>query len=699
MPRKTSIERYRNIGIVAHVDAGKTTTTERILFYTGISHKMGEVHDGAAVMDWMEQEQERGITITSAATTCFWEGSAQQFPEHRINIIDTPGHVDFTVEVERSLRVLDGAVVVFCGTSGVEPQSETVWRQATRYRVPRIVFINKLDRQGANFFNVIDQIQARLGAIAVPLQIPIGAEEEFSGVIDLIHMREIIWKDEGQGVDYEITKLSGPFSEEVAFWRNALLEIAAEASEELMDKYLESGDLDTEDLKAGLRIRTLDNEIVPALCGSAFRNKGIQTLLDAVVDYLPSPVDIKAIEGLGKKDSIESRSADDDQPFSALIFKISTDPYVGALSFFRVYSGVLSVGDQVFNSIKEKKERVGRMVQLHSNNREEIKEVRAGDIGAAIGLKNVATGETLCSVDKPIVLEQMEFPEPVISVAVEPRSIGDQEKLSQAMTKLAQEDPSFRVEINDETRQVIISGMGELHLEVIIERMKREFEVEANIGKPQVAYRETIKVTAEEEGKFIRQTGGKGQYGHVVLRVEPFKNSSGEYDYQFNDATSGGVIPNEYISAIEKGVVEQMQNGAIAGYPSIGIRVTVCDGSFHETDSSDIAFKIAASMALRAAILKAMPIVLEPNMSVEVVTPDENMGDVIGDINRRRGIVSGMSENPEGKILKATVPLSEMFGYSTDLRSKTQGRASYTMEFSNYEAVPDNLTEGIRFKA
>ena len=699
MPRKTPIDRYRNIGIVAHVDAGKTTTTERILFYTGISHRIGEVHDGAAIMDWMEQEQERGITITSAATTCFWKGIDQQFEEHRINIIDTPGHVDFTVEVERSLRVLDGAVVVFCGTSGVEPQSETVWRQANRYEVPRIVFINKLDRQGANFFNVVDQIKERLGAQAVPIQIPIGSEEEFSGVIDLIYMREIRWKDEGQGIDYEISSISQHVSEEVGKWRGALLETAAEANEELMDKYLENGDLGPEDIKMGLRIRTLDNEIVPALCGSAFRNKGIQTLLDSVVDFLPAPNDVKPIEGLGKKEELELRPAEDDQPFAALVFKIATDPYVGTLSFFRVYSGKLSVGDQIFNSIKEKKERVGRMVQLHSNNREEIKEVRAGDIGAAIGLKNVSTGETLCSIDKPVVLERMEFPEPVISVAVEPRSVADQEKLATALAKLAQEDPSFRVETNDETGQMIISGMGELHLEVLIERMKREFGVEANIGKPQVAYRETITDVAEEETKFIRQTGGKGQYGHVCIRIEPLKNDQGDYDFEFSDEVTGGDIPKEFIPSVEKGVREQMQNGTIAGYPLIGLRATLLGGSYHDVDSSDMAFKIAASMALRQAVLEAKPAVLEPIMMVEIVTPDEHMGDVVGDINRRRGVVSGMDENPAGKIVKAAVPLSEMFGYSTDLRSKTQGRATYTMEFSKYEEIPENLTDQIRFRA
>ena len=701
MSRKTPIDRYRNIGIVAHVDAGKTTTTERILYYTGISHRIGEVHDGAAIMDWMEQEQERGITITSAATTCFWKGIDTSGHEHRINIIDTPGHVDFTIEVERSLRVLDGAVVVFCGTSGVEPQSETVWRQASRYSVPRIVFVNKLDRQGANFFTVLQQIKDRLGARAVPIQIPIGSEENFSGVIDLINSREIVWQnDDRQGLSYEIRnnpEISN--SEEFQYWRNELIEVAAEANENLMDKYLEVGELSPVEIKEGLRLRTIDNEIVPALCGSAFRNKGIQPLLDAIIDFLPAPNDKSAIEGQGNGDISERRSPNDDEPFSALVFKIATDPYVGTLSFFRVYSGVLSAGDQIFNSFKERKERVGRMVQMHSNNREEIKEVRAGDIAAAIGLKSIATGETLCDANRPILLETMDFPEPVISVAVEPRSIADQEKLSDALSKLAQEDPSFKVTSDEETAQTIISGMGELHLEVLIERMKREFGVEANIGKPQVAYRETIKNLTEAEGKFIRQTGGKGQYGHVGLRIEPYANDSGDYDYECVNEVVGGVIPKEFIPSVEKGILEQMQNGVVAGYPMIGMRVTIVDGSCHEVDSSEMAFKIAASMALREAVLKANPIVLEPIMMVEVVTPDEHMGDVVGDINKRRGMISGMDENPSGKIVRAAVPLSEMFGYSTDLRSKTQGRATYTMEFSRYEEIPSDLSDEIKYRA
>ena len=701
MSRKTPIDRYRNIGIVAHVDAGKTTTTERILYYTGISHRIGEVHDGAAIMDWMEQEQERGITITSAATTCFWKGIDTSGHEHRINIIDTPGHVDFTIEVERSLRVLDGAVVVFCGTSGVEPQSETVWRQATRYSVPRIVFVNKLDRQGANFFTVVQQIKDRLGAHAVPIQIPIGSEENYSGVIDLINSREIVWQnDDRQGLNYEIREspeISN--SEEFQYWRNELIEVAAEANENLMDKYLEVGELSPVEIKEGLRLRTIDNEIVPALCGSAFRNKGIQPLLDAIIDFLPAPNDKSAIGGHGNDDISETRSPDDDEPFSALVFKIATDPYVGTLSFFRVYSGVLSAGDQIFNSFKERKERVGRMVQMHSNNREEIKEVRAGDIAAAIGLKSIATGETLCDANRPILLERMDFPEPVISVAVEPRSIADQEKLSDALSKLAQEDPSFKVTSDEETAQTIISGMGELHLEVLIERMKREFGVEANIGKPQVAYRETIKNLSEAEGKFIRQTGGKGQYGHVSLRIEPYTNDSGDYGYECVNEVVGGAIPKEFIPSVEKGILEQMQNGVVAGYPMIGIRAAIVDGSFHDVDSSEMAFKIAASMALREAALKAGPIVLEPIMMVEVVTPDEHMGDVVGDINKRRGMISGMDENPSGKIVKAAVPLSEMFGYSTDLRSKTQGRATYTMEFSRYEEIPPDLSDEIRYRA
>ena len=699
MARKTPIDRYRNIGIIAHVDAGKTTTTERILFYTGISHKMGEVHDGAAVMDWMEQEQERGITITSAATTCFWAGMNQQHPEHRINIIDTPGHVDFTIEVERSLRVLDGAVVVFCGTSGVEPQSETVWRQANKYAVPRIVFVNKLDRQGSSFLKVLDQIKDRLGSLAVPLQIPLGEEERFSGVIDLINFKEILWEEEDQGLTYKIKDVSASLIDEALVWRNNLLEIAAEASEELMDKYIENGDLTLQEVKRGLRIRTLENEIVPALCGSAFKNKGIQSLLDAVLDFLPAPDDVRPIEGKGRDGKSELRPSLDEEPFAALAFKIATDPYVGTLSFIRVYSGTLSTGDQIFNSIKGKKERVGRMVQMHSNNREEVTDVRAGDIVAVIGLKHVSTGETLCDLKHPIILEKMDFPEPVISVAVEPRSVADQEKMSVALAKLSQEDPSFKVKTNEDTGQIIISGMGELHLDVLVERMKREFGVEANIGKPQVAYRETIQIPIEQDEKFIRQTGGRGQYAHVVIRLEPYKDEDGSYSYGFYNEISNGAIPKEYIPAVEKGIREQMQNGVVAGYPLIGIKATLVDGSFHEVDSSDMAFKIAASMALREAVAQAKPVLLEPLMFVEIVTPDDHMGDVVGDLNRRRGIVSGMDENPSGKIIKALVPLSEMFGYSTDLRSRTQGRATYTMEFSSYGEVSENILERIKNRA
>ena len=681
------------------MDAGKTTTTERILFYTGISHKMGEVHDGAAVMDWMEQEQERGITITSAATTCFWAGMNQQHPEHRINIIDTPGHVDFTIEVERSLRVLDGAVVVFCGTSGVEPQSETVWRQANKYAVPRIVFVNKLDRQGSSFLKVLDQIKDRLGSLAVPLQIPLGEEERFSGVIDLISFKEILWEEEDQGLTYKIKDVSASLIDEALVWRNNLLEIAAEASEELMDKYIENGDLTLQEVKRGLRIRTLENEIVPALCGSAFKNKGIQSLLDAVLDFLPAPDDVRPIEGKGRDGKSELRPSLDEEPFAALAFKIATDPYVGTLSFIRVYSGTLSTGDQIFNSIKGKKERVGRMVQMHSNNREEVTDVRAGDIVAVIGLKHVSTGETLCDLKHPIILEKMDFPEPVISVAVEPRSVADQEKMSVALAKLSQEDPSFKVKTNEDTGQIIISGMGELHLDVLVERMKREFGVEANIGKPQVAYRETIQIPIEQDEKFLRQTGGRGQYAHVVIRLEPYKDEEGSYSYDFYNEISNGAIPKEYIPAVEKGIREQMQNGVVAGYPLIGIKATLVDGSFHEVDSSDMAFKIAASMALREAVAQAKPVLLEPLMFVEIVTPDDHMGDVVGDLNRRRGIVSGMDENPSGKIIKALVPLSEMFGYSTDLRSRTQGRATYTMEFSSYGEVSENILERIKNRA
>ena len=694
MARETPIARYRNIGIVAHVDAGKTTTTERVLFYTGLSHKIGEVHDGAAVMDWMAQEQERGITITSAATTCFWQGMNQQYDRHRVNIIDTPGHVDFTIEVERSLRVLDGAVVVFCGTAGVEPQSETVWRQANRYEVPRIVFVNKMDRAGAGFLRVVEQIRERLGAQPVPVQLAIGAEENFKGVIDLVRMKAVYWNEDDQGLTYDLAEIPADLAPEAERWREQMLETAAEANEELMDKYLEDGDLSDEDIRTGLRIRTLANEIVPALCGSAFKNKGVQAMLDAVVDYLPNPTEVKAIEGvLEDEETRADRAAEDDGPFAALAFKIATDPYVGTLTFFRVYSGVLSSGDQVYNPVKRKRERVGRMVQMHSNHRNEIKEVRAGDIAAAIGLKDLTTGDTLCAPSSVITLERMDFPEPVISVAVEPKSVPDQEKMSVALGKLAQEDPSFRVATDEESGQTIISGMGELHLDIIVDRMKREFNVEANIGKPQVAYRETIRSAVEVEGKFVRQTGGRGQYGHVWLKLEPFEGEEGHYE--FVDKIVGGIVPKEYIPAVNKGIQEQMQNGVLAGYPLINVRATLYDGSFHEVDSSEMAFKIAGSMALKSGALKAKPVLLEPIMSVEVVTPEDYMGDVVGDLNRRRGIIGGMDENPAGKIVRADVPLASMFGYSTDLRSATQGRATYTMEFNKYAEVPDNIAEGI----
>ncbi len=695
MARSTSIGRYRNIGIVAHVDAGKTTTTERVLFYTGLSHKLGEVHDGAAVMDWMEQEQERGITITSAATTCFWSGMNQQYDEHRINIIDTPGHVDFTIEVERSLRVLDGAVVIFCGTSGVEPQSETVWRQANRYEVPRVVFVNKMDRAGADFFRVVEQIRERLGSNPVPVQLAIGAEEKFEGVVDLIRMEAIYWDESDQGRTYEARDIPEELVSDANTWREQMMEAAAVASEELMDKYLEEGELAEEEIKQGLRIRTLANEIVPALCGSAFKNKGVQAMLDAVIDFLPAPTEVKAIEGLlDEQGTTGIRESNDEAPFSALAFKIATDPFVGTLTFFRVYSGVLNSGDQVYNPVKGKRERVGRMVQMHSNSRNEIKEVRAGDIAAAIGLKDVTTGDTLCDAVDRITLERMEFPEPVIHVAVEPKSVADQEKMGTALGKLAQEDPSFRVSTDEESGQTIIAGMGELHLDIIVERMKREFSVEANIGKPQVAYRETIRSEVEAEGKFVRQTGGRGQYGHVWIRVEPL--SDADDNYQFIDKISGGAIPKEYIPAVNKGIQEQLANGVIAGYPLINVRATLYDGSFHDVDSSEMAFKIAGSMAMREAALSANPVLLEPVMAVEVVTPDEYMGDVVGDLNRRRGIIEGMDENPAGRIVRSFVPLGEMFGYSTDLRSATQGRATYTMEFSRYDEVPDSIAATIK---
>ena len=695
MPRETELNKYRNIGICAHVDAGKTTTTERVLFYTGLSHKIGEVHDGAATMDWMEQEQERGITITSAATTCFWSGMEQQFPKHRINIIDTPGHVDFTIEVERSLRVLDGAVVVFCGTSGVEPQSETVWRQANRYEVPRIVFVNKMDRAGADFERVVDQIKERLGANIVPIQLNIGTEENFKGVIDLIRMKAIYWNEDDQGLTFDLADIPAELLDKSNDLREKMLETAAEASEELMEAYLESGELTELQIKEGLRIRSLSNEIVLAMCGSAFKNKGVQAVLDAVIDFLPAPDEVKAIRGVSPDDleKEDSRSSSDDEPFSALAFKIATDPFVGTLTFIRVYSGVLSVGDGVVNSTKSKKERVGRMVQMHSNSRNEIKEVRAGDIAACIGLKDITTGDTICDLKNQIVLERMDFPEPVISVAVEPKSKPDQEKMSLALGKLAQEDPSFRVHTDEESGQTIISGMGELHLDVLVDRMKREFSVEANIGKPQVAYRETIKDTIEIEGKFVRQSGGRGQYGHVWLKLEPLGLDD---EYEFVDKIVGGVIPKEYIPAVDKGIQEQMQNGVIAGYPLLALKATLFDGSFHDVDSSEMSFKIAGSMALKEGANKANPVLLEPVMKVEVVTPEEHMGDVVGDLNRRRGIILGMDEIPSGKTVQAEVPLAEMFGYATDLRSQTQGRASFSMEFLKYSDVPNNIAEQLK---
>ena len=691
MARKTPLNRYRNIGICAHVDAGKTTTTERVLFYTGISHKIGEVHDGAAVMDWMEQEQERGITITSAATTCFWSGMEQQFEEHRVNIIDTPGHVDFTIEVERSLRVLDGAVVVFCGSSGVQPQSETVWRQANRYEVPRIVFVNKMDRAGADFERVVGQIRERLGATVVPIQYNIGAEDDFKGVIDLIKMKTITWNEADKGSTFEYTDIPEDLVSKCGSLREELVEAAAEANEELMEKYLESADLNEDDIKKGLRERVLANEITLALCGSAFKNKGVQAVLDAVIEYLPAPDEVKAIEGINPKtEQPATRSSSDEEPFSALAFKIATDPFVGNLTFVRVYSGVLSQGDGVINTVKDDKERIGRMVQMHSNNREEIKEVRAGDIAACIGLKNVTTGDTLSDAKDLVVLERMEFPEPVISLAVEPKSKPDQEKMSIALGKLAQEDPSFRVSSDEESGQTIISGMGELHLEVLVERMKREFSVEANVGKPQVAYREAITSNVEVEHKYAKQSGGKGQYGHVLMRMEPC-----EEEFEFVDEIKGGAIPKEYIPAVQKGVQEQLQNGVVAGYPLQGVKVTLYDGSYHEVDSSEMAFKLAGSMATKDGALKASPILLEPMMDVEVVTPEDYMGDVVGDLNRRRGQVQNMEDIPSGKAITALVPLSEMFGYATDLRSATQGRATYTMEFKKYLEVPSNLTEEI----
>jgi len=693
--RKTPINRYRNIGICAHVDAGKTTTTERVLFYTGVSHKIGEVHDGAATMDWMEQEQERGITITSAATTCFWRGMDSQFDEYRINIIDTPGHVDFTIEVERSLRVLDGAVVVLCGSSGVQPQTETVWRQANKYAVPRMVFVNKMDRAGADFMNVVEQLRDRLDCNAVPIQMTIGAEEKFVGVIDLIKNKAIIWNEEDRGTTFEYQPVPDDLADQCDEMREYLVEAAAEANDELMDAYLETGELSEDQIKAGIRARTLANEIVPVLGGSAFKNKGVQAVLDAVVEYLPSPTEVKAIEGTELDgETVITRESDDGEPFSALAFKIATDPYVGTLTFFRVYSGKLESGNAIFNSVKGKKERVGRMVQMHANSREEIKEVLAGDIAAAIGLKDVTTGDTLCDANNAVVLERMEFPEPVISVAVEPRSQADQEKMGLALSKLAQEDPSFRVKTDEETGQTIISGMGELHLDIIVERMRREFSVEANIGKPQVAYRERIRNTAEIEGKFVRQSGGRGQYGHVWIRFEPAEDEGAE-GLEFVNEIVGGVVPREYIPAVNKGIEEQMQNGVLAGYPLLGLKATLYDGSFHDVDSNEMAFKIAASMATKKLADEGGAVLLEPIMKVEVVTPEENMGDVVGDLNRRRGLILGMNDSSAGKIVDADVPLAEMFGYATDLRSATQGRATYTMEFARYSEAPSNVADSI----
>ena len=692
MVREISLNNTRNIGIMAHIDAGKTTTTERILYYTGVSHKIGEVHEGNATMDWMEQEQERGITITSAATTCYWMGMDQQFKKHRINIIDTPGHVDFTIEVERSLRVLDGACAVFCSVGGVEPQSETVWRQANKYGVPRMGFVNKMDRAGANFLRVVDQVKTRLKANPVPLQLPIGAEENFEGVIDLIRMKAIYWNEADRGMTYELRDIPAEMVDECQEWRENLLEAAAEANEELMNKYLEEGDLTEDEIHGAVRKRTIANEIVPMLCGSAFKNKGVQAMLDAVIRYMPAPTDVAAIEGENEDGSEGTRPASDDEPFAALAFKIMTDPFVGTLTFFRVYSGKLSSGSSVFNPVKGKRERIGRILQMHSNSREEIKEVFAGDIAAAVGLKNVTTGDTLCDPDHIITLERMEFPEPVISVAIEPKTKADQEKMGIALGKLAQEDPSFRVHTDQESGQTIIEGMGELHLEIIVDRLMREFKVEANVGKPRVAYRETIGQKIEQETKFVRQSGGRGQYGHVYVRLEPQEAGAG---FEFVNEIVGGVIPREYIPAVEKGIIEQMENGVIAGYPVVDVKVTLYDGSYHDVDSSEMAFKIAGSMAFKEGAKKAKPILLEPIMKVEVVTPEEYMGDVVGDLNRRRGVIQGMGENPAGKTVDVQVPLAEMFGYATDLRSLSQGRATYTMEFLKYIETPANIAEEV----
>ncbi len=696
MPRNTAIEHYRNIGIMAHIDAGKTTTTERILFYTGVSHRIGEVHDGAAIMDWMEQEQERGITITSAATTCFWQGTSDQFEQHRINIIDTPGHVDFTIEVERSLRVLDGTCAVFCAVGGVEPQSETVWRQANKYCVPRLAFINKMDRVGANFFRVVEQVWDRLGSKAVPMQLPIGTESQFEGIIDLIKMKAIYWEDENRGVKFEQKTIPVNLLAEAQQWREQMIEIAAEANDALMETYLETSTLSNEQITEGIRMQTLTNDIVPVFCGSAFKNKGVQTLLDAVVEFMPAPTDVPSVKGVvdDQNDAVQGeRRSSDDEPFSALVFKIATDPFVGTLTFFRVYSGVLKTGDTVFNPVKNKKERIGRLLQMHANSREELKEVRAGDIAAAVGLKDVTTGDTLCDKANVIILERMEFPEPVISIAVEPKTKSDQEKMGLALSRLTQEDPSFHVHTDEESGQTIVAGMGELHLEIIVDRMKREFKVDANVGKPQVAYRETIRGTSTKaEGKFVRQTGGNGQYGHVVFKIEPKKSGEG---FEFVNEIVGGVIPKEYIPAVEKGVVEQMKNGIIAGYAVVDVKVTLYDGSYHDVDSNEMAFRIAGSIGFKEGASRAKPVLLEPVMSVEVVTPAEYMGAVNGDLNRRRGILQGTEDSPAGKVIRAEVPLNEMFGYATDLRSATQGRAVYTMEFEKYNEVPTNIATTI----
>jgi len=694
--RTTPIERYRNIGIMAHIDAGKTTTTERVLFYTGVSHKIGEVHDGAAIMDWMEQEQERGITITSAATTCFWSGMDKQFDEHRINIIDTPGHVDFTIEVERSLRVLDGAITVLCSVGGVEPQTETVWRQGNKYRVPRMIFVNKMDRAGANFLRVVNQVRERLGANPVPIQLPIGAEEHFEGVIDLIHMRAIYWDESSMGMTYEAREIPDDMLADAKAWREKMVEAAAEGNEELLEKFLENGELSEDEIRLGLRQLTLSGAVVVAMCGSAFKNKGVQAMLDAVVDFMPSPIDVPAIIGHLDDEKEAERHADDKEPFAALAFKIATDPFVGNLTFFRVYSGVLNSGDTIFNPVKGKKERIGRILQMHSNDRKEIKEVCAGDIAAAVGLKDVTTGDTLCDLKHQITLERMEFPEPVISVAVEPKTKADQDKMGLALQKLAKEDPSFRVHTDEESGQTIISGMGELHLDIIVDRMKREFKVEANVGKPQVAYRETLRKKVKQEGKFVRQSGGRGQYGHVYLEIEPLPAGEG---YEFVNAIVGGVVPREYIPAVDRGVQEQMENGVVAGYPVVDCRVTLYDGSYHDVDSSEMAFKIAGSMGFREGALKADPVLLEPIMKVEVVTPEDYMGDVMGDLNRRRGLPQGMDDSPAGKTIRAEVPLAEMFGYATDLRSMSQGRAVYSMEFQKYAEVPQNVADLVMRKA